>query len=986
MSAIRFSILQGTDCMVTVPVDKCTTVANLREAFERQVPLPLGPYALLYQGVPMLPDTPLSTYNNLEYAVTVVRARLLPAQRPYCVSFTHDEATTLVAAPASVQVSVDITGFLASVRIHQTFVNDAASEGSAAYNFPVDPKAAVYDLQVTASGRTMKAEVMERTAAAAKYTSAVRAGHGAYLAQESAASADVYTFALGNVAAKATITVCLSYVVEMPLEALGEEGGSAPSPACRFQLPAAIAPRYASLAGLGSVDLGVLADAGAPTPYPVTLTINTDAAAEPVFVSHPSTVAGADNRTVISVVDGLQADFVMLLRVPAADVPTVAYERDSTTTTAMVTVYPPAIGEALRQPAEYVFVIDCSGSMDGVRIQHAREALTLCLRSIPVGSRFQVVKFGDAYAPCFPDGAMEYNNDTLERADAFVARLRADMGGTELYDCLRSVLSGAVAAANLCNVFLFTDGSVLNTRAVVALCASGTARVFTFGIGAAASLALVKGVAEATDASWEMLGERERLEPKVMRQFARAAAPAVTGLTVAWPAGCVQAFPTAASARVLYSGTRMLLYGVFTAVAPGTVTVSVAGKPLWAAPFNAAAAREGKALQAMAVKARLTQLEGAKEEVDAAKALAVALSVRYGVACKYTSLIAVETRGHARITYDLHGPPQPMPPVYHYDNAAAAFNLFAEPPTLSAQRRGLQYKRPGPIEVQAGKAECSPTRSSGRFGAFFKRMFTLQAARREEEEDRDDEDFGKHVDGHVCRESAQTTGRKKESVESEEDDLGRQPGLQSLYGEDEEGYEEGYKQAMCCDPSPTALAATAHGRMQQLILLQCADGRWAYNLPLHLALHAPRDAQITPDDVGMTVLVLRYMRTQFTAAMLAEQVDALNRGEAWLAKTEAAAWTAARQPQALVARQRADGSWAFNQRLYVNLLSTLPPYVTMSRIVDALDAVDAQDAAGAGDAEMTAIVLQHIRTHHASAALGELHLALAKGNAWRRAV
>ena len=50
-------------------------------------------------------------------------------------------------------------------------------------------------------------------------------------------------------------------------------------------------------------------------------------------------------------------------------------------------------------------------------------------------------------------------------------------------------------------VFLFTDGEVSNTRDVVAFCAdtfreTGT-RVFSFGIGAGASRALVTGVAEA---------------------------------------------------------------------------------------------------------------------------------------------------------------------------------------------------------------------------------------------------------------------------------------------------------------------------------------------------------------------------------------------------------------------------------------------------------------------------------------------------------
>ncbi len=45
---------------------------------------------------------------------------------------------------------------------------------------------------------------------------------------------------------------------------------------------------------------------------------------------------------------------------------------------------------AVQAPPEFVFVIDCSGSMNGGRIQAARAALQLAVRSMPSGSRFQV--------------------------------------------------------------------------------------------------------------------------------------------------------------------------------------------------------------------------------------------------------------------------------------------------------------------------------------------------------------------------------------------------------------------------------------------------------------------------------------------------------------------------------------------------------------------------------------------------------------------
>ena len=847
-----------------VCVDGCTTVASLMTAFEKTVPLPLGEYALLHRGAPMLPQTLLADYGPLGDIIYVVRARLLcaPKQNQLGMIFTRGQ-TPVTATLTSVAVTAEVAGFLAAVRIQQVFLNDLGTDTEAVYNFPMDPKAAVYDLEITTGGRTIRGEVMERQAATAMYETAVRAGHGAYLAEESAASADVYNFALGNVLARATVTVCLRYVVEMPLEAIEGHDGA---PTCRFQLPASIAPRYASLPGLGNVSMELLGSAAAATPYPFTLSVNVDALSKPQFVSHPSTVLDADGRTVISAVDGLTADFVLLLAVPAADVPAVAYERNGDVSTAMVTLFPPMIDATLRQPAEFVFVVDCSGSMEGERIAHAREALALCLRSIPVDSRFQLVKFGDTHASCFADGAVEYNNGSLAAADAFVAALRGNMGGTELHATLRSVLS-APAAGLPKQIFLLTDGAVHNTRAVVDMCRKSSARIFTFGIGAAASAALVKGVAEASGASWEMLGDRERLEPKVMRQFARAAAPAVTDLAVLWPAGCVLAFPTAASQRVLYSGTRVLLYGVFTATAPGEVTVSVNNTPVWTAPFNPVAAREGKALQAMAVKARLTTLENATEEAAAAATLATALSIRYGVVCKSTSLLAVETR------------------------------TGAEP-----------------------------------------RCFRAAAAVKRSEEDTENNLLGNA--GYASFTSARSdrfVGRRLESCESESEE----EGVDGCFDSDADLLGDAGCGVLGAHPSKYGGGGSfTSARSDRFVgrTLESSEGG------------------VDSDDTDCW----RWLQQQHSSVIATSKAAAGPVGWSW------STWDERRRMQALVSLQRADGSWQFDQALYVILSSHLPLCTEAKEVTDA---------------QMTTLVLEYMRTYFASL-LMELQLVLAKGDAW----
>ncbi|MFT3785001.1 MAG: VWA domain-containing protein [Tepidisphaeraceae bacterium] len=175
---------------------------------------------------------------------------------------------------------------------------------------------------------------------------------------------------------------------------------------------------------------------------------------------------------------------------------------------------------------ETVFVLDCSGSMQGTSIEQAVRALELCLRSMNLGEKFNVIRFGSTFETLSSE-PLSYDQRSLDRAVKWIAR-SADLGGTELMAPLQAML--ATMSRDGRNIVLLTDGQVTNEPAIIELARLHRAgnRFFTFGIGPAVSMYLVNGLARVTGGASEFISGDERIEDKVLRLFSRLASPPVS--------------------------------------------------------------------------------------------------------------------------------------------------------------------------------------------------------------------------------------------------------------------------------------------------------------------------------------------------------------------------------------------------------------------------------------------------------------------------
>ena len=102
------------------------------------------------------------------------------------------------------------------------------------------------------------------------------------------------------------------------------------------------------------------------------------------------------------------------------------------------------------------------------RIPLAREAMLLFLRSLPVDSNFNIIRFGSNYDVLFKSESLAavYNETTAKQAERVIRAMQADFGGTELLEPLKHVKEHPPVRGRSRQVFLLTDGEISNTNEV----------------------------------------------------------------------------------------------------------------------------------------------------------------------------------------------------------------------------------------------------------------------------------------------------------------------------------------------------------------------------------------------------------------------------------------------------------------------------------------------------------------------------------------
>lgn len=122
--------------------------------------------------------------------------------------------------------------------------------------------------------------------------------------------------------------------------------------------------------------------------------------------------------------------------------------------------------------------------MSGGRIEKAKEALILFIKSLPQDTYFNVISFGSGSQRMFPN-SVKYTDKQIKAAIEKVKAMWADMGGTQIYQPLFDLIVQKPIDGYPRQIFLLTDGGVSNTEGVINMVGVNNkySRVHTIGIG-----------------------------------------------------------------------------------------------------------------------------------------------------------------------------------------------------------------------------------------------------------------------------------------------------------------------------------------------------------------------------------------------------------------------------------------------------------------------------------------------------------------------
>lgn len=517
-------------------------------------------------------------------------------------------------------IDADVQGDLATVTVTQTFANPLNQAVNATYLFPLNETAAVNAMVMEVGDERVQAKIQRVEEARATFQKAQSEGRSAALLTQH--RPNMFTQDIANLMPGLPIKVTLTYAQTVP-----RVDGS-----YELVIPLVVGPRYqpqgsgvapgeaAPRGGVQHWDAQTGTSGGATRAdskasygqweveqlpaYPPVFELNAPAQIDPERVglvihlnagmainaidsrTHPITTQTPETgKAEVRLSHGRtldNRDFV--LRYTLAGTRTqaglLAY-RDQRGGFFSLLLEPPQVPvENEITPREMVFVLDCSGSMEGLPIEASKAFMRAALRKLRPTDSFRIIRFSDS-ANEFSAQPLPATPQNIAAGLRYTDSLSGE-GGTEMSSGIRQALAPVVPAGAIRLVTFLTDGYIGNEAEVLALLKANlnNARLYAFGVGTGVNRYLLSEMGRVGRGFTRYMDPTEDLEKVAGGLADRLQSPVLTDIHIDW--GHAEVSQTSPNVIPdLFAGQSLRIQGRYNRPGPQEITVRglVHGRP-----------------------------------------------------------------------------------------------------------------------------------------------------------------------------------------------------------------------------------------------------------------------------------------------------------------------------------------------------------------------------------------------------------------------
>ena len=462
-------------------------------------------------------------------------------------------------------VVVTINNGYAQTEVNQQFKNINDTTMEAIYSFPVPQSASLADCQVQIGEQTMDGEVVAKDKAKQVYEEEKNAGNNAGVADKN--GYQDFSFRIANLAPQDTARITFTYYQPLPVD----------TGICRYQYPL----EEGNTDDVGAMSFWERNDkpTGKTTvrvilrsAWPVTAV----RVPQGNVTTEQADLANGTADITYELPEGLSKDFVFYYSL-ANNLPgrleVVPFKRNGEDGTFMMVLTPGIDLKPVTNGADYVFVLDNSGSMCGGKIQTLAKGVTQTIQKMNPNDRFRIVMF-NSRADDITRGYLPATPENVQKAITMLDNVTAN-GSTNLYDGLKTALS-KLDDDRVTSMVIVTDGVTntgeVNPQAFAKLMSRNDIRVFGFLMGNSCNWPLMRTICDVSGGFYDAVSNDDDIIGKIMLAKSKITSEAIHDVKVSID-GVKTYDVTKNCVKKLYRGQQLVMFGHYKDHGDATVTM-----------------------------------------------------------------------------------------------------------------------------------------------------------------------------------------------------------------------------------------------------------------------------------------------------------------------------------------------------------------------------------------------------------------------------